>query len=63
VLIYPVVLRDSVLYIIESESAEDEEVIIRDHATGVRLSLRLPALRAALALINKKSGIVAKYGF
>jgi len=64
VLIYPIVLEDSVLYVMESDSAEDTTIDFRDKLTGVRVALRLPAQHAALALIGKQSkSVVAKYGY
>ena len=64
VLIYPTVLQDSVLYVLESESAEPAKIDLRDRVTGVRLALTLPSQHAALALIRKSNGAVtAKYGF
>ncbi len=64
VLIYPTVLQDSVMYILVSDSAEDESIDLRDNLTGARLALRLPAQHAAIALISQQSKqIVAKYGF
>jgi hypothetical protein len=64
VLIYPVELRDSVLYILESETDLDSEIDLKDAATGAQLRLRLPAERGALALIDKKTRkVVAQYGF
>ena len=57
-------LQDSVLYVLESESAEPVKVDLRDRLTGARLALTLPSQRAALALIRKSDGaIIAKYGF
>ena len=64
VLIYPTVLQDSVLYVLESESAEPTKIDLRDRVTGARLALTLPSQRAALALVRKSDGvIIAKYGF
>jgi hypothetical protein len=64
VLVFPIVLEDSVLYVMSSESAEDARVDLRDKLTGVRLSLQLPAQHAAMALIGKKGKtVVARYGF
>ncbi len=64
VLIYPIVLEDSVLYVMESDSAEDTTIDFRDKLTGVRVALRLRAQHAALALIGKQSkSVVAKYGY
>jgi len=63
-LVCPIELRDAVLYIFESEFAEDQDINIHDEATGVETRFRLPAQRAALALIDKHTKqIVAKYGF
>jgi hypothetical protein len=37
---------------------------LRDALTGVRLTLKLPAQRAAIALLGKyEKAILAKYGF
>jgi hypothetical protein len=64
VLVFPIVLEDSVLYIMASETGDDARVDLRDRITGVRLSLQLPSQHAALALIGKHNkAIVAKYGF
>lgn len=62
-LIYPIELQDAVLYVIESEFSDDQDISIHDEATGTELKFRLPSQRAALALIDKHSKqIVAKYG-
>ena len=64
VLIYPIVLEDSVLYVMESESADDADIDLRDKLTGTHITLRLPAQHAALALVAKQSKtIIAKYGY
>jgi hypothetical protein len=64
VLVYPVVLEDSVLYVMESDSADETNIDLRDKLTGARLTLRLPAQHAALAVIGKQTKlIVATYGF
>lgn len=64
VLIYSAELQDSVLYILESENAEDAEIDLRDTITGARLNLKLPSRHVAMALIGKKEkAVVAKYGF
>jgi hypothetical protein len=55
---------DSVLYIFESEFPLNCPVELRDRATGVDLRGTVPALRASLALIDKKTKtVVAKYDF
>lgn len=64
VLIYPVSLEDSVQYVMVSEAAEDSKIDLRDKLTGVRLTLQLPAQRAAIAIIGKREKqVVGKYGF
>jgi hypothetical protein len=64
VLVYPVVLEDSVLYVMESDSADDTNIDLRDKFTGTRVTLRLPAQHAALALVGKQAkAVVAKYGY
>ena len=64
VLIFPISLADTVLYIMTSESADDATINLRDKSTGVRLSLKLAGQHAALALIGKqKKTVLAKYGF
>jgi hypothetical protein len=64
VLIYPTVLQDSVMYILASDSADDEQIDLRDNLTGAHLSLRLPSQHAAIALIGQQSKqIIVKYGF
>ena len=64
VLIYPTILQDSVLYVMESESAEPAKIDVRDRTTGAHLELTLPPQRAALALIRKSDGaVIAKYGY
>jgi len=50
--------------VITSETAEDTNLEVRDKLSGGRLTLRLPAQHAALALISKSGGTAkAKYGF
>jgi hypothetical protein len=64
VLIYPTLLEDAVMYIMVSDAAEDTKLDLRDKLTGARVSLLLPAQRAAIAIIGKKEkNLVAKYGF
>ena len=64
VMVYPVALEDSVLYIMTSESADDAKVDLRDKLTGVRLTFQLAGQHAAVALIGRQEkGVVAKYGF
>jgi hypothetical protein len=64
VLVYSTELDDSVLYTLESETADDVAIDLRDVLTGARLTLKLTAQHAALALIGKqKKSILARYGF
>ena len=64
VLIYPTILQDSVLYVMVSETDQDADVDLIDKTSGAELKLRLPAQRAAMAVIRKSDGaITAKYGF
>src|SRR5258708_3622897 len=64
VLVYSTELQDSLPYILESETADDTQIGLRDAVKGVRLTLKLPAQRAAIALIGKhERTVLAKYGF
>jgi hypothetical protein len=64
VLVYPVVLEDSVMYVMESDSADDTNIDLRDKLTETHVKLRLPAQRAAIALVRKQAkAVVAKYGY
>jgi hypothetical protein len=64
VLIYPTVLENSVLYVMVSDAAQDLPIDLRDKLTGVRLTLRLRAQHAALAVVGKRGkSVVARYGF
>jgi hypothetical protein len=64
VMVYPLSLEDSVLYIFVSDDTQDQEINIQDKATGAPIVFRLPAQHAALALIGKKEkAVIAKYGF
>jgi len=63
VLISTTELQDSVLYVLESENEADAAIDLRDAATAARLTLKLPAQHAAIALIGKKEkAVIAKYG-
>jgi hypothetical protein len=64
ILVYATPLRDAVLYVLISDSAEDSEIALRDKFTGARLNLQLRGQHAALALLDRQSKTVtAKYGF
>jgi Cellulase (glycosyl hydrolase family 5) len=64
VMVYPVSLEDSVLYIVVSDGGRDSQVRLRDGSTGTALAFNLLAEHAAMALIGKKGkAVIAKYGF
>ena len=64
VLIYPLEMQDSVLYVFESETNADTEIDLQDVATNIHLGFKLSGQHGALALIEKTSGsTVARYGF
>jgi hypothetical protein len=64
VMVYPLLLEDSVLYIFVSDYVDDSEISLRDKTTGAQLKFSLPAEHAAMALIGKKEkAVIAKYGF
>jgi Beta-galactosidase len=64
ILINPINLENAVLYIFENESDQEDNLSLRDPITGAQFPVRVPAGRAALALIDKKTKqMVAKYGF
>src|SRR5215468_3898538 len=64
ILIFPMVLEDSLLYIMASESAEDVQIDLHDRTTGASVKLKLASQRAAMAVVSKKNrGVVAKYGY
>jgi hypothetical protein len=64
VLIHVTEFDDSLLYIFESEFPADSPILLRDIFTGAILQANVPAHRASIALLDKKSkSIIAKYGF
>jgi len=64
IMIYPVSLDDSVMYIIVSDSAENAQVEFRDRSAGAVPPVNLPAGHAAVVLVGKKEkAVIAKYGF
>jgi hypothetical protein len=64
VLIYPTVLRNAVMYIVESEDAADTKINIKDKLTGGRLVFTLPSQHSAVVVLRKKDGaVLAKYGY
>jgi hypothetical protein len=63
-MVFPISLQDSVMYIITSDSADDSKIDLRDKLTGARLTFALPSQHAAIAVIGKQQkSVVAKYGF
>jgi hypothetical protein len=63
VLIYPVALKDAVLYLFASTDALDAAIDLKDGLTGGRISFRLGAGRGAAVLLEKQTGrVVAGYG-
>jgi hypothetical protein len=64
VLIRPVKFAGSVLYLFVSESGTDEEIAIRDKASGAELRFTLPAQRSRLVLLRARDAqVMARYGF
>jgi hypothetical protein len=64
VLVFPIALGDSVLYVIVSDDADTAKVDFRDKVTGARVQFQLPSQHAAMALIGKREKtVIAKYGF
>lgn len=63
-LINPINLENAVLYIFENESDQEDGLNLHDPITGAQFSVRVPAGRSALALIDKRTKqLVGKYGF
>jgi hypothetical protein len=63
VLVRPVILEDSVLYLIVSESANEEEIAVRDRMTGAEIKTKLAPGRAQLWLVSKSGGqVIARFG-
>lgn len=58
ILIRPVPFADSILYLLVSESSEDEAIDIKDKATGASIRTDLPAQRTRLILLSRKDGRV-----
>jgi hypothetical protein len=63
VLIRPVVYADSVMYLIESESADDAPIDLRDRMSGAKIYFVLPSGRARLLLFSRSGGqFIASFG-
>lgn len=56
VLIRPLELQDSILYLIVSESSLNATLDLRDRASGAHITMALPAGASRLLLLDKKSG-------
>ena len=52
------VFKDSVLYLLVSESGADQAINIRDTVSGADLKLNLPASRTKLVLLDRTTGVV-----
>ncbi|HWF93042.1 MAG TPA: hypothetical protein VN684_12205 [Terriglobales bacterium] len=64
VMVFPINLQDSMMYVFASDNATDTGVDLRDKLTGARLTFRLPSQHAAIAVISKQQkSVIAKYGF
>lgn len=62
ILVRPRVFADSVLYLIASESSEDQDVNLLDERSGARVRMQLPALRTAMVLVSRIAGkVIASY--
>jgi hypothetical protein len=63
ILARPLMLADSVLYLLVSESARDEEISVKDHATGAEIHAKLAPGRAQLVLVSRSGGqLIARFG-
>jgi hypothetical protein len=63
VLVRPLVLADSVLYLIVSESENIEKVSVHDKLSGGEINLTVSPGRAALILLSRKDGrVLARFG-
>jgi hypothetical protein len=62
ILVRPEVFKDSVLYLLVSESSADRAIDIRDKLSGASLKLTVPASRTKLVLLDRGTGaVVAEY--
>jgi hypothetical protein len=61
VLVYSTELRDTVVYVLESETVEDVMIGLGDQFTSAPLALKLPAQHAGIAPIGKaEKGIIVE---
>jgi hypothetical protein len=63
VLVFPIELADSVMFVIVSDADENARINLRDKITGGHLAFQVPALHAAILLLDKQQkNVVARYG-
>jgi hypothetical protein len=63
VLVRPLVLADSVLYLIVSESANSEKIAVHDKLSGGEINLTVAPGRTDLVLLSRKDGhVLARFG-
>jgi hypothetical protein len=63
VLVRPVALADSVLYLIVSESANEETISVKDRVTGGEIRTKIAPGRAQLVLFSRSGGqVIARFG-
>ena len=59
----PLILADSVMYLIVSESADTEKIAVHDKISGGEIDLSVAPGRAMLILFNRKDGrVLARFG-
>ena len=62
-LVFPIELKEAVLYILESEASQDSDLQWKDGVTGADLKVHLAAQRAAILVVEKATKkIAAQYG-
>jgi hypothetical protein len=63
VLVRPLILADSVMYLIVSESANTEKIVVRDKLSGGEINLSVAPGHAELVLFSRKDGrVLARFG-
>ena len=63
VLVRRSVFREALLYLFVSESAQEEQIAMRDSETGAKFELRLASRRARLVLLDRRSDkVLAEFG-
>jgi hypothetical protein len=62
ILVRPTIFRDAVLYLMISESSQDQQINIYDKLSRAQISLLLPSLRTRMVLVDRTSGhLIATY--